>query len=46
MRKLSKSEFMKKVINDHYNKKYIEKQAYYHESENVQNIKSKTIWRR
>lgn len=46
MRKLSKSEFMKKVINDHYNKKYIEKQAYYHEAENAQNIRRKTRWGR
>lgn len=36
MKKLSKSEFMKK---------YIEKQAQYHQSENFEMIKKKTIYR-
>lgn len=45
MKKLSKSEFMKKYINDYYNKKYIKKQAQYNQSENFEMIKKKTIYR-
>lgn len=44
IKKMSKSEFMKKYINDYYNKKYIEKQAQYHQSENFETIKRKTKW--
>ncbi len=42
MNKMSKSEFMKKYINYYYNKKYIEKQVQYHQSENFETIKRKT----